>query len=115
MLARENRLTTREGFRTTVRRGRRRSAPTLVTHRTAGPGTDEPPRAGFVVSKAVGTSVTRNRVQRRLRHLVRHRIGDLAAGDVLVVRALPRAADASSAQLAADLDRCLGASSRETR
>ena len=58
------------------------------------------PRVGFVVSKAVGNAVTRNRVKRRLRHLARERL-DVAArrAAVLVVRALPAAAAASYAEL----------------
>ncbi|SBV28889.1 ribonuclease P protein component [Micromonospora krabiensis] len=64
-------------------------------------------RAGFVVSKAVGPAVVRNRVRRRLRHLVRERLAGLPAGSTLVVRALPAAADASYARLAADLDAAL--------
>ncbi|WP_425553782.1 ribonuclease P protein component [Dactylosporangium salmoneum] len=66
-------------------------------------------RAGFVVSKAVGGAVVRNRVKRRLRHLVRERIADLPAGSVLVVRALPEAASAQYEILARDLDLALEA------
>jgi ribonuclease P protein component len=68
---------------------------------------DEFARVGFVVSKAVGPAVTRNRVKRRLRHLMRERVGSLAAGARLVVRAQPAAASASSTELGAELDRCL--------
>ncbi|MEV6925366.1 ribonuclease P protein component [Dactylosporangium sp. NPDC051485] len=66
-------------------------------------------RAGFVVSKAVGGAVVRNRVKRRLRHLVRERIADLPAGSVLVVRALPEAASVPYEILARDLDLALEA------
>ena len=62
------------------------------------------PRAGFVVSKAVGNSVVRHRVTRRLRHMVGGRLAALPADSLLVVRALPAAATATSAELAADLD-----------
>ena len=65
------------------------------------------PRVGFVVSKAVGPAVTRNLVKRRLRHLARERTGALPPHGMLVVRALPAAADASYDQLARELDRCL--------
>ncbi|HEY0698948.1 MAG TPA: ribonuclease P protein component, partial [Micromonospora sp.] len=68
-----------------------------------------PTRAGFVVSKAVGNAVVRNTVRRRLRHLVRDRLSALPSGAVLVVRALPAAAGASHARLAADLDSALAA------
>jgi ribonuclease P protein component len=51
--------------------------------------------------------VIRHRVQRRLRHLMRSRLSDLPAGALVVVRALPAAAGASSAVLGADLDMAL--------
>ena len=65
------------------------------------------PRVGFVVPRAVGPAVARNRVRRRLRHLLRDRLDRLPAGTRLVVRVLPAAASASSAQLAGALDRAL--------
>jgi ribonuclease P protein component len=71
------------------------------------------PRAGFVVSKAVGGSVQRHRVTRRLRHLVLPRLADLPAGARLVVRALPPSAAASSAELADDLDSGLRSARRK--
>jgi len=60
-----------------------------------------------VVSKAVGGAVVRHRVSRRLRHLLAPRLGALPAGAMLVVRALPPAATATSAELAGDLDGAL--------
>jgi ribonuclease P protein component len=104
------RLTDGEGFRRAVRTGRRSGASTLVVHlaprRADAPST--PPLVGFVVSRAVGNAVVRNRVQRRLRHLVRAHLSTLPDGAVLVVRALPPAGRASAAELDADLGRCLG-------
>jgi len=95
----------------TVRRGDRAGSSLLVLHLLA-PDAEVRPRAparcGFVVGKSVGNAVTRNRVVRRLRHLVRPRLSQLSDGSVLVVRALPGAAGASSAELAIALDRCLG-------
>jgi ribonuclease P protein component len=73
----------------------------------AHPGAPVEPRVGFVVSKAVGTAVTRNKVSRRLRHLARERTGWLPPHGMLVVRALPAAAHASYDELARELDRCL--------
>jgi len=70
-------------------------------------------RAGFVVPKAVGAAVQRNKVKRRLRHLVRERIGRLPAGTDLVVRALPIAADRSYQGLSSDLDAALAAARRK--
>ncbi|SHL64565.1 ribonuclease P protein component [Actinacidiphila paucisporea] len=72
------------------------------------PGGSTPPaRAGFVVSKAVGGAVQRNRVKRKLRHLVRARLSLLPPGSLVVVRALPDAGNADHAQLALDLDAAL--------
>ena len=64
-------------------------------------------QVGFVVPRAVGSAVTRNRVRRRLRHLARDRLDRLPDGTRLVVRVLPAAAVATSDQLARALDRAL--------
>ena len=71
-------------------------------------------QVGFVVSRAVGNAVVRNRVRRRLRHLVRDRLPELSelsvllqGGAVIVVRALPAAAGSSYDELRGDLARCL--------
>jgi ribonuclease P protein component len=65
------------------------------------------PQVGFVVSKAVGPAVVRNRVKRRLRHQARESLSGLPGSAVLVVRALPAAADATYEDLGTDLRRCL--------
>ncbi|GAB7006534.1 ribonuclease P protein component [Nocardioides sp. AN3] len=110
MLDRAHRLTDATGFASAVRRGRRSGSRTLVVHLET-PSGDEGVRIGFVVSKAVGPAVTRNRVKRRLRHLAREQLSSsetrLPGSAVLVVRALPASADASYAELATDLARCL--------
>jgi ribonuclease P protein component len=79
----------------------------IVVHLGTDPGTGRPPRAGLVVGKAVGNAVHRNRVKRRLRHLLRDRLPGLPDEAALVVRALPPAATASSTELGAALDRAL--------
>lgn len=106
MLSRSHRLTDADSFRAATRRGSRAGARTLVVHLVPGaePG---PARVGFVVSKAVGPAVVRNRVKRRLRHLAREHVTSLPGSAVLVVRALPAAATASYPELGADLERCL--------
>jgi len=64
-------------------------------------------RVGFVVSRSVGSAVDRNRVKRRLRHLVRERLERLGPGASLVIRALPPAADRDSKSLGLELDAAL--------
>jgi len=104
------RLRRREDFTLVVRRGRRAGSGTLVVHYLPPAAAFVPPApasAGFVVSRAVGGSVDRHRVVRRLRHLVRARLDRLPLGGRLVVRALAPARDADSDLLAADLDAAL--------
>ncbi|MDT7546428.1 MAG: ribonuclease protein component [Actinomycetota bacterium] len=105
MLAAANRLRTRTDFSDVVRRGRRASRPLLTVHLLLAASGSEPlpPRAGLVVSKAVGGSVVRHQVARRLRHVLRAALSALPPGARLVVRAAPAAATADSAALARDL------------
>ena len=88
------------------------AAPADVTDPADADSRASSPRVGFVVPRAVGPAVTRNRVRRRLRHLLRDRLDRLPAGSRLVVRVLPAAASASSAQLAGALDRALARMAR---
>ncbi len=55
----------------------------------------------------------RNRVQRRLRHLARERVGDLPAGATVVVRAHPASATATYDELGRDLATCLDRVTRD--
>ena len=112
MLPRGHRLTSGDSFRRVVRAGRRSGSRTLVVHVLLAADQEatawaQPPTVGFVVSRAVGNSVTRNVVKRRLRHLTRERLGGLPAGAEVVVRALPASSQASYADLGADLDKAL--------
>jgi ribonuclease P protein component len=71
-----------------------------VVHAARGTGTES--RVGFVVSKAVGGAVVRNRVKRRLRHLVAQELATSTSAQDVVVRALPGAAT-TPARLEGDL------------
>ena len=112
MLRRESRLRKPGDFRLAMRAGHRSGSSLLSAHLlVAGSGGVHPPRetrVGFVVSRAVGSAVVRNRVKRRLRELMRVRLATLPEGSLLVVRAHPAAAGASQADLAADLDLVIG-------
>jgi ribonuclease P protein component len=124
VLAAAQRLRRREEFAATIRAGRRAGRGAVVVHVDA-PGSDDssasrtlpartggadaPARAGFVVPKTVGNAVTRNKVRRRLRHLVRERLAALPPATSVVIRALPGAADRGYPELAADLDAALAA------
>jgi ribonuclease P protein component len=115
VLAAAQRLRRSADFAAAIRGGRRVGRGTLVVHLLL----EEPAqaitaRAGFVVSKAVGNAVVRNKVRRRLRHLVRPLLADLPDGSTLVVRALPKAATAAFPALSDDLEAAL-ASARKPR
>jgi ribonuclease P protein component len=106
------RLRRRDEFTQALRGGHRAGRGGLVVHLAvpsaySGSENPAPARAGFIVSKAVGNSVTRNLVVRRLRHLLRDRLGSLPAGSLLVVRALPSASVRSFDVLGRDLDDAL--------
>ncbi len=122
MLPARHRLRTATDFSATVRgaAGARSGGRLLVVHaRYAVPAdvpadaddrpVDHPVRVGFVVSKAVGGAVIRNRTKRVLRHLVSARLTRIPTGCDLVVRANPAAAGATTPELAAELDRALDA------
>jgi ribonuclease P protein component len=96
------RLTDSREFRLITRKGRRAGRSRLVVHTLPG-AAKTPTHAGFVVSKAVGNSVVRHRVTRRLRHVIAPTLAQLPAGTALVVRALPPAANAPSSELESDV------------
>ena len=109
MLSAPHRMRRSDDFRVAVRHGRRAGRPRLVVH-LAGPTPGDqscPVSVGFVVSRQVGPAVVRNRVKRRLRHLMAARLDLLPDGARAVVRANPAAGAATTAELAADLDAAL--------
>ena len=94
-------------FALTTRRVARSGRTTLVVHCRMVEGRDEP-HVGFVVPKAVGGAVTRNKVRRRLRGLVVELRDVLPPGADVVVRALPPAALATYETLGLDYRGALG-------
>ena len=110
MLPPSHRLRSAASFRAVMRGpGRSRWGGRLVVvHAFAVGGPDAPARVGFVVSKAVGGAVVRNRTKRRLRAIMAGRLAGIPDGTDVVVRANPAAADATYGELDAELDRLLG-------
>ncbi|AEH07597.1 MULTISPECIES: ribonuclease P protein component [Protofrankia] len=117
MLPVRNRVRTRAEHASISGAGRRgRSGPLVIhslivdNHAVDGgpePVVTLPPRVGFVVGRKVGNAVVRNRVRRRLREQVRARLDRLPAGTLVIVRALPESATASSDELGRALERGL--------
>ncbi|MGO4604265.1 ribonuclease P protein component [Terrabacter sp. 2YAF2] len=98
MLPARHRLRERTDFTTAVRGpgASRAGGRLIVVHANrTDVRADHPPRVGFVVSKAVGNAVVRNRTKRRLRASVAARLSRLPTGLDVVVRANPAAATAS--------------------
>jgi ribonuclease P protein component len=67
----------------------------------------QPPRVGFVVSKAVGNAVVRNRTKRVLRALLSARIDQLPDGVDVVIRANAGLPATPTVTVAEHLDRLL--------
>lgn len=105
MLPPGSRLRAAADFESAMRRGVKSGRGTVVVHL----GQDLAGRkAGFIVSRAVGAAVVRNRVKRRLRAIARAELVALPEGTRLVVRALPAAATATFDRLARDVSSAVG-------
>ncbi len=117
MLAAQDRVRSAADFTAVMRRGRRAGASRVVVHLLVPDppdAQDDAPspasarsRGGLVVSRAVGNAVVRTTVKRRLRHVLASRLGVLPAGSLVVLRANPAAAGATSDELATDVERGL--------
>jgi len=103
MLPADHRLTSPDDFRRTIRSGSKQVTPTVIVHcsRVDRVESNAPARFGIPVSKAVGGSVVRHRVSRRIRHAIADAMKDpsieIPPGSRWVLRALPRAAEADVA------------------
>ncbi|KQT75217.1 MULTISPECIES: ribonuclease P protein component [unclassified Microbacterium] len=106
MLAKPNRLTRGSDYKTTVRRGSRCAGAHTVTY--VGSSVESgSPRFGFIVSRQVGSAVTRNTIRRRLKAVCAEALPSINGGASIVIRALPSAATVDYATLRADVVRCL--------
>jgi ribonuclease P protein component len=102
-----HRLRSAADFTAVTKHGRRVRSGSMVVYLLTEPTGADAGRAGLVVGKAVGGSVVRHRVSRRLRAQLQGRLDRIPSGARLVVRALPETATASSAALGRDLGRAL--------
>ncbi|MBI5162165.1 MAG: ribonuclease P protein component [Micrococcales bacterium] len=102
MLSRGNRVTTADEFRAVVRRGRRVSTCAGVYYFLPADAL-APARFGFIVSRAVGSAVTRNLLRRRLRAVARELVDSGMLGRDIVIRPLPAAPRLSFGELRADV------------
>lgn len=114
MLPARHRLRDGRDFARAVR-GRRAGSTLLVVHTRARPDAAGDARVGFVVSKAVGGAVVRNRTKRRLRAAMAPIVSHLPAGVDVVVRANPAAAAATYDDLERELGRLCQAATRPAR
>jgi ribonuclease P protein component len=92
VLPKEQRLKRSGEFKFTVRTGARKKAGGLVLYRAEVAGDEV--KVGFIVGKDVGNAVTRHRLSRRLRHIVRE-LPTAPKGTHSVVRCLPSASTSS--------------------
>jgi ribonuclease P protein component len=111
MLPAAHRLRVSGDFTLIQRRGTRISRPTFILSALSRP--DLPTRVGLSVGKTVGNSVTRHSVSRKLRHVAGRHLTAVPQGTQLVLRALPQAASATSAELESDLEAALTDLSRK--
>lgn len=110
MLSAPNRMVDSQEFVETTRKGARQGNRNLVVSvlvQPLEPGS-EFKRVGFVVRKRqIPKAVDRNKVKRRLRHLMRERISFLPGGSRVVVRAMTSSLELDYGQLGQSLDRAL--------
>ena len=97
MLAKSARLTESADFARATKSGLRFSTQNFVGYLYP-TNCDQPARAGLIISKNVGGSVTRHRIARKVRHTLRELYPQLPTGGLLVVRALNSANDADVAE-----------------
>jgi ribonuclease P protein component len=97
VLAKSARLTESADFARATKSGLRFSTQNFVGYLYP-TNLDQPARAGLIISKNVGGSVTRHRIARKARHTLRELYPQLPTGGLLVVRALNNANDADVAE-----------------
>ncbi|MGL5857243.1 MAG: ribonuclease P protein component [Angustibacter sp.] len=120
MLPPLNRLRRRADFDHVVRCGVRLTSPLIVAHYCASvlgsednDGRFSGPRIGLIVSRHVGTAVTRNLVKRRLRAKAASRLAEFSVPSFVVLRVLPKAGNSDARVLNQSADRVFDAAVSE--
>nr|WP_223875311.1 ribonuclease P protein component [Nanchangia anserum] len=107
-MPRRHRMVRGADFTFALRKGRHGGTRHFVVHYATGQSEHRAPLVGFAVPKRqIPLAVDRKRVARRLRHLMREHLGDLEDYSRLVITVKAPAAQASSAELRACLDKGL--------
>ena len=87
MLAKTARLTESGDFARATKSGLRYSTANFVGYLYP-TGLSQPARAGLIINKTMGGSVTRHRIARQVRHVLQENYSQLPEGSLVVVRAL---------------------------
>ncbi|MCF2586409.1 MULTISPECIES: ribonuclease P protein component [Brevibacterium] len=103
MITAAHRIRSGDDFRRVFKAGVRVRSDHLMAHSLIDSDDSHAARVGFIVSKAVGNAVRRNRVKRRLREIMRVRLDSLDPGALFVIRALPQAAEADFSVLESEV------------
>jgi ribonuclease P protein component len=100
----QNRILRRSDFRKVYDEGFRLSLACFQAFCWKDPAA-QGPRLGFTATRALGKSVARNRMKRRVREALRRRLPELGAEWWLVVNVRRRALDAPFCEIEANADR----------
>jgi len=104
VLAKSARLTESADFARATKSGLRFSTSNFVGYLYLS-NSNEPARAGLIIGKNVGGSVTRHLVARKTRHVLRDLYIDLPKGSLLVIRAL---SGAHNSEVALEVKKIVG-------
>jgi ribonuclease P protein component len=94
VLAKSARLTESGDFARATKSGIRYSSNHFVGYLYISES-EQPARAGLIIGKSTGGSVTRHRLARKIRHYLRERYNELPSGSLLVIRGLNKSAEAN--------------------
>ena len=97
MLAKTARLTESGDFARATKSGTRYTTANFVGYLYINTDSIAPARAGLIISKAVGGSVARHRLARKIRHCIQNNYTKLPQGALLVIRGLNNSASADCA------------------